>query len=1027
MAVGNISGPLLTANLLRNGKDLAFETDLLFLNVSDPNPQNFKVGIGTSSPAYLLDISGITRSTNIKSTEVDVGNVNIKENTIKSSVNNLTIQSASTNDKIILASNVESSQVISLSGEVNFNTTTNNQTYTTTGAGVITIESGTVGSINNIKIGDTTPSTGNFTLLTIGTEATPTRFPNTKLIISDTVSGIQQNEDYIIGLLSESTAGTTNNHGVGIYGVGYTSADAEARGVVGEAHVSLTSNSHLAIGVLGYSTDTHAGGNNIALYARAANSANDYALFMEDGNIKNQTAQTWELGGNLTFTGSYSVTIPTLALDNPLPVTSGGTGVTTSTGTGNVVLSDSPSLVSPILGNATATTLNKLTITNITNSAILNIADSSSLITSGSNSLTLTTTADTNVTFPTTGLLINSNETTLASLSSVGTITTGTWSGLFGAVTGANLTNLTAANLTGTIPDGVLGTSSIYIGSTEVALNRKTGSLTLVDVHFGTTDVSASFTIPVGTTSQRPTTPSTGNIRYNNDTNNYEGYNGANWNKIGAGLTPTPVKTSDYHSTEAQLVRCDTKLGSFSVYLPESPVDGCLIGIIDVANYFAWYPVSIIPPTGTTVELDPTSAILDVNGAYISLVYTADTNNWKIQETPNMLSNFQLSMASTTNAGAVKVDGNTIIINAQGVISAVGAVDTNGSLTSIIATNPMVSSGGTTPIISIIKSSSTTNGYLSSTDWNTFNNKLGSVPKASPFTLGGIKVGAGLEIDTDGTLRSTGAVIVPVASPSTVGGIRVGYGLSIDENAILNTDNFVTTITGILPIVSSGSNDIELRINQAAANSSGYLSAIDWNIFNNKLGEVPMASANVLGGVKIGSGLSIDGFGILSATTAYTLPISSDVTLGGVKVDGSTITIDSSGTISSYGKITLQVFTSNLTPQVLTINADLPSASNQLLLNTDQAVMFTGLIVAKQQGSSNVATYTVSCTAVNNGGTLTLVASNVTNVTNTINLTVQPSISIDYANSAISITSGSKATTNIKWTAILDIGTATYA
>ena len=39
------------------------------------------------------------------------------------------------------------------------------------------------------------------------------------------------------------------------------------------------------------------------------------------------------------------------------------------------------------------------------------------------------------------------NLITLANLSTVGTITSGTWSGLFGAVSGANLTNLTAANI----------------------------------------------------------------------------------------------------------------------------------------------------------------------------------------------------------------------------------------------------------------------------------------------------------------------------------------------------------------------------------------------------------------------------------------------------------------------------------------------------------------------------------------------------------------------------------------------------
>ena len=33
MAVGRISGPLLKSNLIRNGIDLAFETNLLYLDV----------------------------------------------------------------------------------------------------------------------------------------------------------------------------------------------------------------------------------------------------------------------------------------------------------------------------------------------------------------------------------------------------------------------------------------------------------------------------------------------------------------------------------------------------------------------------------------------------------------------------------------------------------------------------------------------------------------------------------------------------------------------------------------------------------------------------------------------------------------------------------------------------------------------------------------------------------------------------------------------------------------------------------
>ena len=52
MAIGRITGPMLSANLTRAGTDLAFETNLLALDVS-----NSRVGIGTASPATTLHVS----------------------------------------------------------------------------------------------------------------------------------------------------------------------------------------------------------------------------------------------------------------------------------------------------------------------------------------------------------------------------------------------------------------------------------------------------------------------------------------------------------------------------------------------------------------------------------------------------------------------------------------------------------------------------------------------------------------------------------------------------------------------------------------------------------------------------------------------------------------------------------------------------------------------------------------------------------------------------------------------------------
>jgi len=83
MAIGRISGPLLKANLNREGVNLAFETDLLYLDVN-----NSRIGVKTATPQYDLDVNGTTRTTNlIVDTQADIAQFTITGNTISSSNN----------------------------------------------------------------------------------------------------------------------------------------------------------------------------------------------------------------------------------------------------------------------------------------------------------------------------------------------------------------------------------------------------------------------------------------------------------------------------------------------------------------------------------------------------------------------------------------------------------------------------------------------------------------------------------------------------------------------------------------------------------------------------------------------------------------------------------------------------------------------------------------------------------------------------------------------------------------------------
>ena len=176
------------------------------------------------------------------------------------------------------------------------------------------------GAATSLTIGATTGLTSvrttatsfpNSTTMLIGSAATNARFPYAQVSVSTTPGGIQQNETTTnIGLIAEAIGVNSGNYGVGVYGVGYSAGNARGTGVTGEGHVSATGDTASAIGVRGYSLDTHAGGLNVGLFADAGGSAiGNYGLYINSGNIYTGGATSWALNGNLTFTGAYALTL----------------------------------------------------------------------------------------------------------------------------------------------------------------------------------------------------------------------------------------------------------------------------------------------------------------------------------------------------------------------------------------------------------------------------------------------------------------------------------------------------------------------------------------------------------------------------------------------------------------------------------------------------------------------------------------------------------------------------------------------
>lgn len=211
-----------------------------------------------------------------------------------------------------------------------------------------------------------------------------------------------------------------------------------------------------------------------------------------DGTILSSTA-TQPSGSNVTVSLSIANnSIPNSKLVNSAvtlgstSVSLGGTattiaGLTSITGLGTLALRDTSAAFDVSIGATSSTALTAaraLTLDVVNASRTLklggNIDIAGNFTTSGANALTLTTTGATNVTLPTSGTLVNTAVTSLSSLATVGTITSGTWNGsiispTYGG-TGVNNGSSTitlGGNLT---TSGAFTTTLTVTGNTSVTL-----------------------------------------------------------------------------------------------------------------------------------------------------------------------------------------------------------------------------------------------------------------------------------------------------------------------------------------------------------------------------------------------------------------------------------------------------------------------------------------------------------------------------------------------------------------------------
>jgi hypothetical protein len=157
MAIGRISGPLLKANLLREGVDLAFETNLLYLDVN-----NSRVGINNASPQYDLDVTGTTRTPGLQvSGASTIGAVQFSGNTISTTSPTLVLGTA---DNVVYNKRLTIDTIDITDNIISTNASNANIEFVPNGTGTVEI-------IGNTNVHGNITATGNITAngnITIG-------------------------------------------------------------------------------------------------------------------------------------------------------------------------------------------------------------------------------------------------------------------------------------------------------------------------------------------------------------------------------------------------------------------------------------------------------------------------------------------------------------------------------------------------------------------------------------------------------------------------------------------------------------------------------------------------------------------------------------------------------------------------------------------------------------------------------------------------------------------------------------------
>lgn len=280
--------------------------------------------------------------------------------------------------------------------------------------------------------------------------------------------------------------------------------------------------------------------------------------------------------------------------------------------------------------------------------------------------------------------------------------------------------------------------------------------------------------------------------------------------------------------------------------------------------------------------------------------------------------------------------------------------------------------GGGSHVFNLPTASAINRGALSSADWTTFNNKQ---PAGSYITA----------LTGDVTATGPGSVAASLSLTGVTAGSYTNASITVDAKGRLSVASSgtapVTNVTATAPVVSSGGSTPNISMAAATTLVDGYLTAVNFNIFNNKQPAGSYITA-------LTGDVTAAGPGSAVATLANTTVTPASYTL-------TNLTVDSKGRLTAASNGTV-----NLTTQVTGV---LPLANGGTGLST---LPTDGQLLIGQTSTNSYVLSTLTAgtgiSITNGGGSITVAASSsplVAFTTKVANYTLTTSDSIVFLDS----------------------------